>query len=148
MPSFQTKRQVTHSAAEMCALVADIERYPEFVPLCERLKIRQRSQQEDREILIAAMTVAYGLFRETFTTRITINHQNLEILVEYVDGPFSHLENRWRFIPTSEKSCEVDFFIDWELRSRTLSALVGSVFERAFRRFAEAFEKRADVIYG
>ena len=93
------------------------------------------------------MTVAYKLVRETFRSRVTLDRPKLQILVEYLEGPFSHLENRWTFRPTGEQICEVEFFIDYEFRSRTLGLLMGAMFDAAFRRFAVAFERRADVIY-
>jgi coenzyme Q-binding protein COQ10 len=148
MPQFSTTRLVRHSAAEMFALVADVERYPEFVPLCRALKVRRRiPTQEGVEVLIADMTVAYKLVRESFSSRVTLDHPNLQILVEYLEGPFSHLENRWTFRPVDEHSCDVEFFIDYEFRSRTLGLLMGTMFDLAFRRFAVAFEHRADEIY-
>ena len=149
MPSFSNKRRVQHSAADMFDLVADVERYPVFVPLCRDLKVRKRSEEEGSvEVLIADMTVAYKLVRETFRSRVTLDRPNLQILVEYLEGPFSHLENRWTFRATGEDACEVEFFIDYEFRSRTLGLLMGAMFDAAFRRFAVAFERRADEVYG
>jgi coenzyme Q-binding protein COQ10 len=147
MPSFRTTRRVPHSADEMFALVADVEKYPLFLPLCEALRVRRREERDARPILVADMTIAYKIFRETFSSRVTLDRAAYKITVEYLDGPFSHLENRWTFKPL-ENGCEVQFFIEWELRSRALSMLVGSVFDRVFRRYAEAFEKRADDVYG
>ena len=133
----------------MFALVADVERYPEFVPLCERLAVKRRAEGgEGTQILVADMTVAYGPVRQSFTSQVTLDRPRLAILVEYLDGPFSQLENRWRFRPDGEKSSEVDFFISYEFRSKTLGLLMGAAFDKAFRRFAEAFEQRADKIYG
>ena len=148
MPTFTTRRRVRHAAADMFDLVADVERYPEFVPLCKALKVRQRIQEpENVEIVIADMTVSYKLVRERFTSRVTLDRPNLQILVEYLEGPFSHLENRWTFHPLGERTCEIEFFITYEFRSRTLGFLMGAMFDVAFRRFAVAFEQRADRIY-
>ncbi|HYS47880.1 MAG TPA: type II toxin-antitoxin system RatA family toxin [Xanthobacteraceae bacterium] len=148
MPRFTTKRRVRHSAADMFALVADVERYPEFVPLCRALKIRRRVASGDGvETLTAQMTVAYKMIRETFTSRVTLDRPRLRILVEYLDGPFSDLDNRWTFRPLGEQACEVEFFIAYEFRSRTLGLVMGAMFDAAFRRFAEAFERRADVVF-
>ena len=155
MPQFSTKRQVRHSAAEMFDLVADVERYPEFVPLCRSLKVRRRHFQPDgTEVLVADMTAAYKLIRERFTSRVTLDRPNLQILVEYLDGPFSRMENRWVFRPPedgagekAEATCEVEFFISYEFRSRTLGLLMGAMFDAAFRRFASAFEHRADAVF-
>jgi coenzyme Q-binding protein COQ10 len=148
MPAFRTSRRVPHSANTMFDLVADVEKYPEFVPLCDRLRLRRRDKVGGRTVLIADMTVAYRLFQETFTSRVTLDPVALKILVEYLDGPFRRLENRWQFKPLGDDACEVEFYIDWELRSRTLALVVGAVFERAFRKFAAAFEARADELYG
>ena len=150
MPQFRTKRRVQHSAAEMFDLVADVERYPEFVPLCERLRVRKRTSGEGEatETLVADMTVAYKIMRETFVSRVTLDRPNLQIQVEYLDGPFSRLDNRWTFTPVSEQVCDVEFFISYEFKSRVLGMLMGAMFEAAFRRFAEAFERRADAVHG
>jgi coenzyme Q-binding protein COQ10 len=148
MPQFSTVHRVRHSAAHMYDLVADVERYPEFVPLCRSLRIRKRiPEPEGVEILVADMTVAYKFVHETFTSRVTLDRPNLQILVEYLEGPFSRLENRWAFHPTGEHICNVEFFISYEFKSRTLGLLMGTMFDAAFRRFATAFERRADVVY-
>ena len=133
----------------MFDLVADVERYPQFVPLCRDLKVRKRTSNDDgTEVLVADMTVAYKLVRESFRSRVTLDRAKLQILVEYLEGPFSHLQNRWTFHPTGEGTCEIEFFIDYEFRSRTLGMLMGGMFDLAFRRFAAAFEARADQVYG
>lgn len=148
MPQFSTSRAVKHSAANMFDLVADVERYPEFVPLCRSLGVRKRiSEPEGVEVLIADMTVAYKFVHETFTSRVTLDRPNLHILVEYLEGPFRKMENRWIFHPTGAQACRVEFFISYEFRSRTLALLMGTVFDAAFRRFSAAFERRADRIY-
>lgn len=148
MPRFANKRRVRHSAPQMFDLVADVERYPEFVPLCKALKIRQRTQNADgTEVIVADMTVSFKLVQESFTSKVTLDRANLKILVEYLRGPFSSLENRWTFEPKSETECDVGFFISYEFKSRMLALLMGSMFDAAFQRFAVAFEKRADDVY-
>jgi coenzyme Q-binding protein COQ10 len=149
MPRFSNKRRVQHRAEQMFDLVADVERYPEFVPLCQSLRIRQRAPKPDgTELVVADMTVSFKLMRETFTSRITLDRPNLKILVEYLKGPFSSLENRWTFEPRGEDACDVGFFIAYEFKSRMLAMLMGTMFDAAFSRFSAAFEKRADQIYG
>jgi coenzyme Q-binding protein COQ10 len=149
MPQFSSKRRVHHSAAKMFDLVADVERYPEFVPLCKSLKIRQRTPKPDgTEIVIADMTVSFKLVREAFTSKVTLDRPDLKIMVEYLQGPFSNLETRWTFEPKGEDVCEVGFFIAYEFKNRMLAMLMGTMFDAAFQRFAAAFEKRADAIYG
>jgi coenzyme Q-binding protein COQ10 len=149
MPQFSTTRRVQHSASDMFDLVADVEHYPEFVPLCRSLILRKRTQESGgREVIVADMTVAYKLIRETFTSRVTLDRDKHTILVEYLEGPFRRMNNRWTFRPASDSSCDVEFFLAYEFRSRTLGLLMGSVFDAAFRRFAAAFERRADQVYG
>ena len=149
MPQFSSKRRVNHSAPEMFDLVADVERYPEFVPLCSALKVRQRMTKPDgTEVLVADMTVSFKLVKESFTSRVTLDRANQKILVEYLQGPFSKLENRWTFEPRGETVCDVGFFLAYEFKSRMLAMLMGSMFDAAFARFSAAFEKRADAIYG
>lgn len=149
MPQFSTKRRVHHAAADMFALVADVDKYPQFVPLCAGMKVKSRTEKgESITVMVAEMTVAYKIIRETFTSRATLDSQNLKILVEYLNGPFKRMQNRWTFHQTGANSCDVEFFIDYEFRSRTLAMLMGAMFDAAFRRFASAFEQRADEVYG
>lgn len=148
MPSFETDRRVSHSASDMFDLVADVESYPNFVPLCERLVVRNRASANEKEILVADMTISFKLIRETFTSRVTLDRPGLTIAASYLDGPFRHLDNRWSFVPVSENESIVSFSIDYEFRSRALSAIMGAVFDRAFRKFTTAFEARADEVYG
>jgi coenzyme Q-binding protein COQ10 len=148
MPHFTTKRRVRHAAADMFDLVADVEKYPDFVPLCAELKVRSRTDKgEGVSVVVARMTVAYKVIQQSYTSRVTLDRPQLEIHVEYLDGPFSRMRNRWSFHPIDEKSCEVEFFIDYEFRSRTLALLMGAMFDTAFRKFAAAFEQRADRVY-
>jgi coenzyme Q-binding protein COQ10 len=148
MPQFRTTRRVSHSAQEMFALVSDVERYPEFVPFCERLEVRGRRREESREILVVDMTVGYKLIRESFTSKVTVDREACEIRADYLDGPFRTMENSWSFAPLPEGGCEVRFCIEYEFRSMALAALMGALFDRVFRTFADAFEKRADDLYG
>jgi len=150
MPRFSNKRRVQHRAEQMFDLVADVERYPEFVPLCQALKVRQRRKNADdgTETIVADMTVSFKLVKETFTSEVTLDRANLKILVRYLKGPFSSLENRWTFEAKGEEACEVGFFIGYEFKSRMLATLMGAMFDAAFARFSAAFEKRADVVYG
>ncbi len=148
MPTFRVTRTVKHTPAQMFALIADVERYPEFLPLCEDLRIIRRVQSgEGVETLVAIMRVGYKAIKESFTTRVTLDHPRLRIQAEYVDGPFKYLENRWSFHETPG-GCEVEFYINYEFKSFALSLLMGSMFDKAFRKFTEAFEQRADTIYG
>jgi coenzyme Q-binding protein COQ10 len=147
MPKFTTERRVAHAADDMFALVADVESYPQFVPLCESLTVRRRAKEGGREVLIADMAVGYKAIREMVTTRVTLDREAMTIRAEYLEGPFHHLDSLWRFAPEGATACVVTFSIDYEFRSRLLAALMGSMFDRAFRKFAEAFEAQADKVY-
>ena len=148
MPSFETTRRIAHSTADMFALVADVEQYPKFVPLCEGLRVITREAQADGEMIIAYMTVAYKLFSESFTSRVRLRPSEGVIIVDYLDGPFRRLDNHWTFTPVSETESRVKFYLDYEFRAKPLQVLMGSIFDRAFRIFADAFEARADEVYG
>jgi coenzyme Q-binding protein COQ10 len=148
MPSHETTRIVKHSPAQMFDLVADVERYPEFLPMCEALSIRSQRERDGVTLKIADMTVGYKAIRETFTSQVVLKPADNRIDVKYIDGPFRYLVNTWRFEPHESGSTEIKFFIDYEFKSRVLGALMGAMFDRAFRMFAEAFEERADKVYG
>jgi coenzyme Q-binding protein COQ10 len=152
MPSFRTTRRVRHSAQNMFDLVTDVEAYPQFVPLCTGMRLRQRTRDaEGVETLLADMEVGYKAIRERFTSRVVCDRANLTILVDYVDGPFSRMKNRWVFREqpgAGRGASSVEFFIDYEFKSRVLGLVMGSMFDTAFRRFSAAFERRADEVYG
>lgn len=147
MPHFETNHVVKHTADQMFDLVADVEQYPQFLPLCEALTVRSRKERDGKVLLLADMTVGYKAIRETFTTQVLLNKAERTIDVKYIDGPFKYLDNRWRFEPSGEGQSNVLFDIDYEFKSRILGALMGTMFDRAFRMFSDAFEKRADSIY-
>jgi coenzyme Q-binding protein COQ10 len=147
MPRIRTNRRVRHAPERMFDLVADVESYPKFVPLCERLLLRSRTTADDgTEVVVATMTIAYKLFRESFTSRVVLDRARRVIDVTYLDGPFRKMENRWTFEPAGE-GATVGFFLDYEFRNPVLALAMGAVFDKVFGRFAEAFERRADVVY-
>jgi coenzyme Q-binding protein COQ10 len=148
MQTYETRHRVAHGADEMYALVANVEDYPKFLPLCEALNVVRRETVDGKEVLTAKMEVGYKLIRERFTSRVTLDPAARAILVEYVDGPFEHLENRWVFEPLVSGASEIDFYIAYRFRSRMFERLVGSLFDKAVRKYTDAFESRADQIYG
>ncbi|WP_455466648.1 type II toxin-antitoxin system RatA family toxin [Bartonella sp. B39] len=149
MPTFTTYRQIAHSASEMFDLVSDIERYPEFLPMCEALIVRSRKKCEEKTLLLADMTVGYKVIRETFTTQVFLQPKENLIEVKYIDGPFRYLENHWAFHHIGNtNACNVEFFIDYEFKSKMLGLIMGSIFDVAFHKFTDAFEMRAHKIYG
>ena len=148
MHVYEMKHPVAHSADDMFRLVADVESYPKFLPLCEALKLNRRENRDGKEALMTTMVVGYKLIRESFTTEVILDPDARTILVHYLDGPFSYLENRWTFRPLTSKTCEIDFYIAYSFRSRLLERLMGGLFDKAVRRYTTAFEERADAIYG
>jgi len=148
MHVFETNHKVAHSADDMFRLVADVESYPKFLPLCKELTLRRRERRDGKAVLIATMTVGYKLIRESFTTEVILDAGARAIVVHYLDGPFSFLENRWIFRPLTPQACEVDFYIAYSFRSRLLERLMGGLFDKAVRKYTDAFEARAVVVYG
>ena len=148
MPTFDTIHRVPFSPQQMYALVADVERYPQFLPLCEGLKIISRDEVAGNPVIVARMEIGYKAIREAFTTRVVLKPAEPSVAVAYLDGPFHHLENRWRFLLVASGGCDIVFWIDYQFKSPILGLLMGAMFEKAFRKFTQAFEDRARVVYG
>ena len=149
MTAFRTSRRVRHTPTQMFDLVADFERYPEFVPYCRLAHIRSRVPGPGGvELLVAEMEVAQPPLRQRFTTRDTLDRARNKIHVNYIDGPFRAFENIWSFHDDVGGGCRVEFFAEYEFNSRTLEILMGSIFQAAYRSIAAAFEARANVVYG
>ncbi len=151
MPSFSTTRRVPFTSRQMFDLVADVEQYPRFLPLCEALSIKKRERDGGKETLICEMTVGYHAIRESFTSRVALDPDALLVhagsVPEYPSGPFRSVENRWTFAE-APGGCDVQFFISYEFKSLMMQMLVGSLFDRVFRRYTQAFEERAHAVYG
>jgi coenzyme Q-binding protein COQ10 len=153
MKSFRTRRHTSHSAADMFALVRNVDAYPQFVPLCEGMKVRKRVEiAPGVEELVAEMQVSFKAICERYTSRVTCNSNTMEIRVEYIDGPFRKLDNRWSFReeapgPDGAPRSIVDFFIAYEFKSMALGLVMGAMFDKAFQKYADAFVKRANEVY-
>lgn len=143
MPGIHEVHALPYSAEQMFDLVADVKRYPEFLPWVVATRIKSDSETE----MVADMLVGFSAIREKFTSRVTKDRPSL-ITVHYVDGPLRDLDNRWAFKPLAPDSCEIDFCVDFSFRNKMFEALAGQYFDRAFRRMVEAFEKRAAALYG
>lgn len=149
MPKHSENRIMPHSADQMYALIADVKSYPQFLPWCSAARIRSTTPRpEGGEVMDADLVISFKVFRERFTSRVTMMPGERKIDVEYLDGPFKYLVNHWTFIPMDDGQCEVDFHVDFEFKSRTLQALIGVVFNEAMRRIVGAFETRAKHLYG
>lgn len=147
MTTHAEKRVVPYSAEQMYALISDISKYPEFLPWCAATRIRSRRPEGTGEIIDADMVISFKVFRETFGSKVRLQPDTHRIDVSYLDGPFRHMNNRWTFRALDENSCEIDFFVDFEFRSRTMQALIGVVFNQAMQQVVRAFEKRAEALY-
>ena len=148
MPTHAEKREMPYSAEEMYALIADVAAYPEFLPWCAAARIRSRKAAPEGEVLEADLVISFKLFRERFGSRVVLKPEANEIDVAYLDGPFRYLNNHWKFAPIDDRRCEVDFFVDFEFKSKTLQAIIGVVFGEAMQRIVKAFEARAEALYG
>lgn len=148
MPTHAETRRMPYSAKEMYALIADVEAYPKFLPWCAACRIRGRKPEGSTEVVDADLIISFKVFRERFGSRVTLLPDDSKINVSYLDGPFRYLVNNWSFDPVSDTECEVSFFVDFEFKSKTLSALIGVVFQEAMRRVVRAFEERAAALYG
>jgi coenzyme Q-binding protein COQ10 len=154
MKKFRTRRHVAHSAAEMFALVKDVESYPKFVPLCEGLRVRRRNESAPGvETLIAEMQVGFRAICEKYASKVVCDANRLDIHVTHIDGPFRVLDNRWRFVdeapgPDNRPRSIVEFAIEYEFKSFALGLVMGAMFDKAVQSYADAFAKRADVVYG
>jgi coenzyme Q-binding protein COQ10 len=150
MPTHAETRIVPYSADEMYALIADVGRYPEFLPWCAAARVRDTRPLPDGtgEVVEADLVISFKVYRERFGSRVTLRPGARQIDVAYLEGPFRYLQNHWRFEPRGPRECEVDFFVDFEFRSAILQKLIGLVFHEAMQRIVRAFEKRAAVLYG
>ena len=150
MPTHAEKRTVPYTPEQMFDLIADIGKYPEFLPWCSAARIRGTRDLPDGtgEVVDADLVISFKLFRERFGSRVTLRPEARVIDVEYLDGPFRYLNNHWEFHPQEGGGCEIDFFVDFEFRSRALQAVIGVVFNEAMQRIVRAFERRAAELYG
>jgi coenzyme Q-binding protein COQ10 len=142
MPTHAERQVVPHTPEQLFDLVADVGKYPQFLPWCVAARVRKQTEQE----LLADLTIGFGPFRETFASRVTLDRPH-RVTVKYENGPFRYLNNQWEFVPVPGGT-EVSFFVDFEFRSRILQAAIGVVFNEAVRRMVNAFRKRARDVYG
>jgi coenzyme Q-binding protein COQ10 len=150
MPTHAEKRIMPYSAEQMFDLIADVPRYPDFLPWVAAARIRSRKPlpEGEGEVMEADLVVSFKVFRERFGSRVTLRPGERIIDVEYLDGPFRYLNNHWEFEPRGANVCQIDFFVDFEFKSAMLQRLIGVVFNQAMQRIVAAFEKRAEALYG
>ncbi|MBF9042142.1 type II toxin-antitoxin system RatA family toxin [Rhodobacterales bacterium HKCCE4037] len=147
MPSHSETRKLPYTAEQMYDLVADVDKYPDFIPWTVAARVRSVEDKGDHELMLADMVVGFRMFREKFLSRVTLYEQARKIDTEYVDGPFKHLISNWEFVPT-ETGCDVNFHVDFEFKNRLLQGAAGLFFMDAMQRIVRAFEARAAELYG
>ncbi|MGF1562008.1 MAG: type II toxin-antitoxin system RatA family toxin [Geminicoccaceae bacterium] len=143
MPTHAEKRKLPYTPEQVYAVVAEVDKYPQFLPWCTACRVKRR----EGDVFYADLVVAFKMFREQFTSKVTLHPQD-QIDVEYIDGPFRYLHNQWKFVRADDGSCIVDFYVDFEFRSRVLQRLIGLLFNEAVQRMVAAFERRAHELYG
>jgi coenzyme Q-binding protein COQ10 len=142
------QRLLPYTPEQLFALVADVERYPEFLPWCLAARVRHREESEERTVIVADLAIGFRMIRERFTSRVALARPGNRIDVTYTEGPFKFLRNSWVFVPVAEGQCRIEFHVEFEFRSAVLQALMGVVFHEAVRRMVGAFETRARALYG
>lgn len=144
MPTHAEKRLLPYTPEQLYVLVAEVERYPEFLPWCLAARIRKR----EGTTFWADLVIGFKMIRERFTSRVKLSPEERRIDVEYTDGPFKYLNNHWIFEPRPDGQCEIDFYVDFEFKNRMLQGLMTVLFDEAVRRMVNAFEARAKALYG
>jgi coenzyme Q-binding protein COQ10 len=148
MPTHHETKRLPYTAQQMYDLVADVARYPEFLPWNAAARIRSRRPIEGGELLEADLVISFKVFREKFGSRVTLLPGEKRILTEYLDGPFKHMQSTWAFRDLAEGGSEVEFFVDFEFRNAILQGIIGLVFNDAMQRVVRAFERRAAELHG
>ena len=143
MPTHAEKQILPYQPEQLFDLVLDVAKYPEFLPWCVAARVRSRTDKE----VHADLTIGYGPFRESFTSRVTPSRPG-RIDVRYEKGPFKYLNNHWLFLPQSDGQCLIDFYVDFEFRSKMLQKIMEMFFNEAVKRMVGAFEARAHQLYG
>jgi coenzyme Q-binding protein COQ10 len=149
MPTHSETRRLPYSPEQMYDLVADVARYPQFIPWISASRVREVTPQGDHDVMLADLVIGFKMFRERFLSRVTMWPESRRIDTEYVDGPFKHMISKWEFAPDPEggTGCEVHFEVDFEFKNRILQGAAGLFFHEAMQRIVRAFEARADALY-
>ena len=150
MPTHSETRRLPYTAQQMYDLVADVERYPEFIPWTAAARVRSRRPSGEAEIIDADLVISFKVFRERFGSRVTLWPGDMRIDTEYLDGPFHHMVSKWAFRDAEDApgSCDVTFYVDFEFRNRLLQGAAGMFFNEAMQRIVRAFEARARALHG
>ncbi len=147
MPKHSETRQMPYTAQQMYDLVADVARYPEFLPWCAAARVRDVRDEGAAQVMDADLVISFKVFREKFGSRVTLWPQEMKIDTEYLDGPFKYMRSNWAFADRADGGCDVAFFVDFEFRNAVLQRIIGVVFNEAMHRIVRAFEQRAKALY-
>ncbi|MFT6490101.1 MAG: coenzyme Q-binding protein COQ10 [Parvibaculaceae bacterium] len=147
MPTHSEVRLVPYEAKDVFEMVGDIGKYPDFLPWCAGARIRKEEVVEGHKVITADLIIAYKMFRERFSSEVTLYPETLKVDISYKDGPFKYLNSHWKVCPLDEGS-EIDFYVDFEFKSRMLQSMVARVFTKAVHKMVSAFIDRADALYG
>ena len=147
MTSHSETRSLPYTARQMYDLVAEVSKYPDFLPWCAAARVRKTTELGDHSVMEADLVISFKVFRERFGSRVTMWPEKMSIDTEYLDGPFRFLKSTWSFVDT-DSGCDVSFFVDFEFRNALLQGIIGVVFNEAMHRIVRAFENRAADLYG
>ncbi|WP_172295269.1 type II toxin-antitoxin system RatA family toxin [Pseudoruegeria sp. HB172150] len=147
MTAHSETRRLPYSARQMYDLVADVEKYPEFLPWCAAARVNKLVDTDYGRLMEADLVISFKVFREKFGSRVELHDEELKIVTEYIDGPFKYLKSVWNFRDLDE-GCEVAFDVDFEFRNMILQRAIGLVFNQAMHRIVAAFENRANALHG
>jgi coenzyme Q-binding protein COQ10 len=147
MPTHSETRHLPYSAQAMYNLVADVERYPEFLPWCAAARVRSMTPKGDEQVMEADLVISFKVFRERFGSRVTLWPDASKIDTEYLDGPFKYMTSSWEFTDREDGGCDAKFFVDFEFKNAILQGIIGIVFNEAMHRVVRAFEQRAAALY-
>lgn len=148
MPTHSEMRHMPYTAQQMYDLVANVAKYPEFLPWCAAARIRSRTPDGASEVMLADLVISFKVFRERFGSRVVLHAQDKKIDTEYLDGPFKFMKSNWAFEDAGDGGCEVRFHVDFEFKNAILQGIIGVVFNEAMQRVVRAFETRANDLYG
>ncbi len=143
MPTHAERRVLPYTPEQLYTLVAEVEHYPQFLPWCVAARIRERREG----LIVADLVIGFKMIRERFTSKVGLDPEGKKIHVTYAEGPFKYLNNHWKFEEHPE-GCEIDFYVDFEFKSKLLQKMIEALFHEAVRRMVAAFETRADALYG
>lgn len=147
MPTHSETKRLPYTPEQMFDLVADVGRYPAFIPWCAGARVRSTEPYKGGELMMADLVISFKVFRERFGSRVELFREEHKINTSYIDGPFRYMDSTWQFT-TAEGGCDVTFFVDFEFKNAVLQGLIGIVFNDAMQRIVRAFERRAGELYG